>query len=101
MWFQRVRALSLFLGLLALGSLDARAGVAELLPVQSFGTGRALEAPVANAAFAPAEGALAAPGFTGILDRRDDEHIRERQLWEGEAVAKLGDKRPKVEVDVD
>ena len=67
MWFQRLRALSLFLGLFALGCLDARAGVAELLPVQSFGTGRALEAPVANAAFAPDEGALPAPGFTGIL----------------------------------
>jgi len=67
MWFQRLRARFLFLGLFALGSLDARAGVAELLPVQSFGSGRALEAPVANAAFAPDEGALPAPGFTGIL----------------------------------
>ncbi len=36
-----------------------------------------------------------------LLDRRDDEHIRERQLWGGETGPKLGDKRPKVEVDVD
>src|SRR5216684_2670152 len=40
----------------------ARAGSAELLPVQVFESARAPDAPVANSAFVPGEGALAAPG---------------------------------------
>jgi CubicO group peptidase (beta-lactamase class C family) len=41
--------------------------VADLLTVKSFESGGPLEAPVANAAFAPDERALAAPAFTGVL----------------------------------
>jgi hypothetical protein len=45
----------------------ARAGAAELLPVQVFQSARALAAPVANGAFYPGEGALPAPAFAGVL----------------------------------
>ncbi|HMK87728.1 MAG TPA: serine hydrolase [Steroidobacteraceae bacterium] len=38
--------------------------------MQAFEAGRTLDAPVANAAFAPAEGALAAPEFAGVLKLR-------------------------------
>ena len=41
--------------------------MADLLTVKSFESGGPLEAPVANAAFAPDERALAAPAFTGVL----------------------------------
>jgi len=44
--------------------------VVQLFPVKSFEAGRALEAPVANAAFAPDEGALPAPPFSGVLTVR-------------------------------
>jgi len=55
------------MGLSALNPLAARAASAELLPVQAFESARALGAPVANAVFAPGEGALAAPAFSGVL----------------------------------
>ena len=48
----------------------ARADSTELLPVQTFQSARALDAPVANAAFAPREGALPAPAFAGVLKVR-------------------------------
>ncbi len=48
----------------------ARAGSAELLPVQVFESARALDAPVANSAFVPGEGALTAPAFSGVLKLR-------------------------------
>jgi len=48
----------------------ARAGSAELLSVQAFQSARALDAPIANAAFAPREGALPAPAFAGVLKVR-------------------------------
>lgn len=41
--------------------------MADLLTVKSFESGGPLEAPVANAAFAPDERALPAPAFTGVL----------------------------------
>jgi hypothetical protein len=47
--------------------LKARAGAAELLPTQVFEIARAAAAPTANAAFAPGDGALPAPPFTGVL----------------------------------
>ena len=50
--------------------LDTQAGVADLLPIKSFESGGMLEAPVANAAFAPDESALPAPAFTGVLKVR-------------------------------
>jgi hypothetical protein len=40
---------------------------AEALPVKVFESAHALDAPVANAAFAPPQAALAAPAFTGVL----------------------------------
>jgi len=48
----------------------ARADSTELLSVQTFQSARALDAPVANAAFAPREGALPAPAFAGVLKVR-------------------------------
>src|SRR6266403_1348557 len=48
----------------------ARAGSADMLPVQVFESARALDAPVANSAFVPGEGALAAPAFSGVLKLR-------------------------------
>jgi CubicO group peptidase (beta-lactamase class C family) len=39
----------------------------ETLPVKVFESAHALDAPVVNAAFAPPQGALAAPAFTGAL----------------------------------
>ena len=44
-----------------------RGGAAELLPEQVFQSARALDAPVANGAFAPGEGAIPAPEFSGVL----------------------------------
>jgi CubicO group peptidase (beta-lactamase class C family) len=45
----------------------AQAGSAELLPLQSFRAAHALGSPLANAAFAPGEGALPAAPFAGVL----------------------------------
>jgi hypothetical protein len=52
---------------MALSPAAARAGAAELVPVQAFKGARGLDAPVANSAFAPGEGALPAPEFAGVL----------------------------------
>ncbi len=48
-------------------SIVVHAGPEQILPEQSFLSGRALPAPVANAAFAPGKDALAAPPFIGVL----------------------------------
>jgi CubicO group peptidase (beta-lactamase class C family) len=61
------RASLLAVALVALNPVIARAGAADLLPVQTFQVARALEAPVANSAFAPGPGALPAPAFAGVL----------------------------------
>src|SRR5437016_4197150 len=45
----------------------ARAGGADALPVSTFESGRALGAPVDNAAFAPDADAAPAPAFSGVL----------------------------------
>jgi CubicO group peptidase (beta-lactamase class C family) len=45
----------------------AHAGSAEILPLHAFQSAPAPDAPVANSAFAPAEGALPAPEFTGVI----------------------------------
>ena len=60
-------ALALFSSLLALGSVLARAGSADLLPVRVFESAHELAAPVANVAFVPGEDALPAPEFAGVL----------------------------------
>jgi hypothetical protein len=65
MWFRTLRALVMTLGSLALIPWTAIA--ADTLPVQVFQSARALDAPVANAAFAPGEGASPAPEFAGVL----------------------------------
>ena len=70
MWFRTVRTLALSMVLPVLIPVLARAGVADLLPVQAFENARVLEAPVANAAFAPGEGALPAPAFSGVIKLR-------------------------------
>jgi hypothetical protein len=62
--------LAMYMNLSALSPMAARAGSAEVLPVQAFESARALGAPVANAAFAPGEGALPAPAFAGVLEVR-------------------------------
>src|SRR5580658_9847867 len=49
------------------GPMFAQAGSAELLPLQSFRAAHALGSPLANAAFAPGEGALPAAPFAGVL----------------------------------
>jgi hypothetical protein len=54
-------------GVLLLCPPVVRAGAAELLPEQAFHAAHALDAPVANMAFAPGEGALPAPEFNGVL----------------------------------
>jgi CubicO group peptidase (beta-lactamase class C family) len=48
----------------------ALADSAELLPAKIFESGRALDAPVGNAAFVPGEGAEPAPAFAGVLKVR-------------------------------
>ena len=63
-------ALAVYMHLSALSPLAARAGSAEVLPVQAFESARPLGAPVANAVFAPADGALPAPAFAGVLKVR-------------------------------
>jgi CubicO group peptidase (beta-lactamase class C family) len=67
MWLRTLCAVSLSVALPVLSPAVARAGAAELLPVQTFQSARALAAPVANAAFYPGEGALPAPAFAGVL----------------------------------
>jgi CubicO group peptidase (beta-lactamase class C family) len=57
----------LSVGVLLLCPPLVRGGAAELLPQQAFQSARALDAPVANGAFAPGEGALPAPDFSGVL----------------------------------
>jgi hypothetical protein len=58
------------LTLLLLRPALLQAAAADVLPVGSFESGRPLPAPVANAAFVPGEGALAAPEFVGTLTLR-------------------------------
>jgi CubicO group peptidase (beta-lactamase class C family) len=60
-------AVCLAVALPVLSPAAARAGAAELLPLQTFQSARALEAPVANGAFYPGDGALPAPAFAGVL----------------------------------
>ena len=60
-------ALYLTVALAALNPMIARAGAADLLPIQAFQAARALETPVANSAFTPSPGALPAPAFAGVL----------------------------------
>ncbi len=67
MWFRTLLAVPVCACVMVVGGAPARAGAAELLPVQAFEGARALDAPVANAAFAPAKGALPAPEFAGVL----------------------------------
>jgi CubicO group peptidase (beta-lactamase class C family) len=57
---------SLSIGFLA-SPLLAQAGSAELLPLQTFRAAHALDSPLANAAFAPGEGALPAAPFAGVI----------------------------------
>ena len=54
-------------GVLLLCPAAVGAAAAELLPEQVFHAAHALDAPVANMAFAPGDGALAAPEFNGVL----------------------------------
>jgi CubicO group peptidase (beta-lactamase class C family) len=65
-----LNALTLYAGLSVLCASSARADAAELLPAQAFESAHILGAPVANAAFAPGEGALPAPAFAGVLKVR-------------------------------
>ena len=53
-----------------MSAVSARADGAELLPARAFESAQTLGAPVANAAFAPGEGALPAPAFAGVLKVR-------------------------------
>ena len=67
MWLRTARALAFLVGSFVLIPDDARADAAELLPAQAFEAARVADAPTANAAFAPGDGALPAPAFTGVL----------------------------------
>jgi CubicO group peptidase (beta-lactamase class C family) len=67
MWFRTLRALAASLATLAMIPWAATANPAQPLPVQAFQTGPAMDAPVANFAFAPGPGASAAPEFTGVV----------------------------------
>src|SRR3984957_17855410 len=67
MWFRPLRALATTLATLAMIPWAASANPAQPLPVQAFQTGRSMDAPVANFAFAPGPGASAAPEFTGVV----------------------------------
>jgi CubicO group peptidase (beta-lactamase class C family) len=58
---------SLSTSLLMACPLLTQAGSAELLPLQTFRAAHALGSPIANAAFAPGEGALPAAPFAGVL----------------------------------
>jgi hypothetical protein len=68
MWLRVLSVVSVA-GLLPLLPQPARSAE-EPLPVQAFETGKSPEAPAANAAFAPGEGALPAPAFDGVLEVR-------------------------------
>jgi hypothetical protein len=70
MSLRTVRVWFLSVGLSIAAPLVAHAGSAELLPVGAFQAAHPLAAPVANAAFAPGEGALPAPAFAGVLTVR-------------------------------
>jgi CubicO group peptidase (beta-lactamase class C family) len=59
--------LALCVGVSLLCPPAVRAAAAELLPEQAFHAARSLDAPVANMAFAPGDGALPAPEFNGVL----------------------------------
>lgn len=67
MWIRMLPAVAVASGLLFLRPGPGHAADAEVLPVRSFESARAPDAPVANSAFVPGEGALAAPAFAGIL----------------------------------
>ena len=67
MWLRTGRALSFLMSSCMLIPFDAGAGAAELLPVQAFQSARIPDAPTANTAFAPGDGALPAPAFAGVL----------------------------------
>jgi CubicO group peptidase (beta-lactamase class C family) len=67
MWLRTGRALAFLVGCCMLIPDDARAGAAELLPAQAFEAARVPDAPTANSAFAPGDGALPAPAFAGVL----------------------------------
>src|SRR5271155_2912686 len=62
-----LRAAAICTGLAMLNLVSAKTTLAEPLPVQAFVAAHALGAPVANAAFAPGEGALPAPAFAGVI----------------------------------
>src|SRR5258708_39790517 len=70
MRFRALGASSLCLGLSAMNPLVARAGSAEVLPVQAFESAPGLGGPGANAGFAPGGGGLPAPAFAGGLKGR-------------------------------
>ena len=70
MWLRATYALVFGAMCFVLSPAPARAGSAELLPAQTFEAARALDAPVANAAFLPGEGALPAPAFAGVIKLR-------------------------------
>jgi CubicO group peptidase (beta-lactamase class C family) len=61
------RALAFLVGCFMLIPHEARAGAAELLPAGALEAARIPDAPTPNAAFAPGDGALPAPAFTGVL----------------------------------
>ena len=67
MLIRKRRRLVLLGGLLALSPLVALAGAADILPARTIESGHPGDAPVANAAFAPADGAMPAPAFSGVL----------------------------------
>jgi CubicO group peptidase (beta-lactamase class C family) len=67
MSLRNLRVWSLCMGLLWAIPPAAQAGSAELLPLRTFQAAHPQSAPVANAAFAPGEGALPAPPFSGVL----------------------------------
>src|SRR5271168_1001905 len=58
---------SLSMSLLMACPLLTQAGSVELLPLKTFRAAHALASPLANAAFAPGEGALPAAPFAGVL----------------------------------
>jgi len=67
MHLQSGRLRALLTCMLLASSALAQAGPGQLLPEQTFLSGRVLPAPVSNAAFIPGKDALAAPPFAGVL----------------------------------
>ena len=67
MWRQKFATLVLAAALGTTAPILARADVATLLPAKAFESGRALGAPLDNAAFIPDAGAQTAPAFAGTL----------------------------------